>query len=121
MTTLVTTLTIVLLISLAINVGIIMYCRGAITRLLTISEELSDLKRMVDHFTEHITDVYNLDMFYGDETLHFLMQHATELNEQLNNFEYLYSLIEEENDLDDEEREETDSPGAPPPPEENSE
>ena len=115
MTNLEITLGIILLISLGINVGIIMYCRGAITRLLTISEEMSDLKRMIDQFANHVSDVYQLDMFYGDETLHFLMQHATELNEQLNNFEYLYSLIEEENDLDDNKPEETDSADETPP------
>tara|TARA_R100000008_G_C3587763_1_gene174086 strand:+ start:15531 stop:15893 length:363 start_codon:yes stop_codon:yes gene_type:complete len=115
MSTLEITLAIILLISISINVGIIMYCRGAITRLLAISEEVGDLKRMIDHFAEHITDVYNLDMFYGDETLQYLMQHAGELSEQLNSFEYLYSLIEEENDLDDNETEQTDSTDAPPP------
>ena len=36
-------------------------------------------------------------MFYGDETLKHLMDHATALDEQLQeNFHYIYSLTEEE-------------------------
>ena len=113
MTNLEITLGIILVISIGINLGIIMYCRGAITRLLAISEEMSDLKQMIDHFANHITDVYNLDMFYGDETLKFLMEHSTELSKELENFEYLYSLIEEEEELDDNKPEEIDSTDDP--------
>ena len=35
-------------------------------------------------------------MFYGDETLKNLVTHARSLDEQLDTFEYIFSLTEEE-------------------------
>jgi hypothetical protein len=35
-------------------------------------------------------------MFYGDQTLEMLMNHAVSFDEQLDTFEYVYSLTEEE-------------------------
>ena len=34
-------------------------------------------------------------MFYGDATLEHLLNHAVSFNEQLETFEYIYSLTEE--------------------------
>ena len=43
-----------------------------------------------------------MDTFYGDQTLQGLMDHARSFDEQLETFEYIYSLIEtEEPPLDD--------------------
>jgi hypothetical protein len=36
-------------------------------------------------------------MFYGDETLQSLVDHARSFDEQLETFEYLYSLVDDEN------------------------
>jgi hypothetical protein len=86
-----------LALSVGFNIFIFAYARSAITKLLTISEELGDLQQMINRFSSHVKDVYNLDMFYGDETLKYLMEHATALDEQLQeNFQYIYSLTEEE-------------------------
>ena len=44
-------------------------------------------------------------MFYGDETLAGLMEHAISFNEQLETFEYIYSLTtikeDEGNDINE--------------------
>tara|TARA_R110002020_G_scaffold5922_6_gene24389 strand:- start:464 stop:808 length:345 start_codon:yes stop_codon:yes gene_type:complete len=85
----------ILFISILFNVGVSMYARAAIVRLLSVSEELGDLKQMVDAFAKHIQSVYKLEMFYGDQTLQALMNHAVSFNEQLDTFEYIYSLTEE--------------------------
>ena len=85
----------ILLISIIFNVGIFIYARAAIVRLLSVSEELGDLQQMVDAFAKHIKSVYELDTFYGDQTLKALMNHAVSFNEQLDTFEYIYSLTEE--------------------------
>jgi hypothetical protein len=77
----------------------VVYTRGAITRLLSISEELGDFQQMVNAFARHLKAVYELDMFYGDETLQGLLEHAVSFNEQLDTFEYIYSLTEEEKEI----------------------
>ena len=82
-------------LSIALNIGIFVYTRAVITRLLFVSEELGDLQNMIDAFAKHIKSVYDLEMFYGDITLEHLLNHAVSFNEQLETFEYIYSLTEE--------------------------
>ena len=110
MTNLETIISIILTLSLILNVGLGLYVRTAIVKLLSISEEMYDFKEMVDSFAIHLERVYELDMFYGDETLGGLMEHARSFNEQLETFEYIYGLIEEDaenenTDADDAEEE----------------
>ncbi len=93
-------------ISILINLGVFAYARNVVSQLLSVSEELGDLKNMVDSFANHTTEVYGMEMFYGDQTLESLMDHARSLNEQLDTFEYIYSLTEEETD----EQPETETP-----------
>lgn len=96
MTNLEITLSIILLLSIAGNIALFAYARAAIVRLLSIAEELYDLKDMSDSLTEHLQSVYELEMFYGDETLGGLMEHARSFTEQQETFEYIYGLIEDD-------------------------
>jgi len=111
MTSLEITLAGILLLSILFNVGVFAYARSAIVRLLSVSEELGDLNQMVNSFARHLKAVYELDTFYGDQTLSHLLQHAISFNEQLETFEYIYSLTEDENleptDEETDEEEET--------------
>ena len=99
----------ILFLSITFNVIIFIYARGAVTRLLSVSEELGDLQTMIDNFAEHLKSVYELEMFYGDATLGRLMEHAVSFNKQLETFEYIYSLTEqqqiqtEDEEIDEEE------------------
>jgi len=100
----------ILTLSVVFNIFIFIYAREAIIKLVSISEELGDLQTMTDAFSNHVASVYSLEMFYGDATLQGLLQHAESFNEQLETFEYIYSLTEdtkvaEENDTADEEQE----------------
>ena len=94
-------LTLILTVSLLINIGLIAYVRSALTRLLFISDELGDLQDMVNGFANHVSDVYNLETFYGDQTLQSLMEHAVSFNEQLETFEVIYSLTSEDEDIEE--------------------
>ena len=85
----------VLFLSVTFNIGVFVYARAAITRLLFVSEELGDLQNMIDAFAKHVKSVYELEMFYGDTTLEHLLNHAVSFNEQLETFEHIYSLTEE--------------------------
>ncbi len=105
----------ILTLSVVLNMGLLAYARGALVRIVSVSEELGDLQRMVDSFAHHLKAVYELDSFYGDETLRRLLEHAISFNEQMDTFDYIISLTEnppeeeiEEatNDTNDEETEE---------------
>ena len=98
MTNLETTLSLILLFSLVGNIALFIYARAAIVRLVSIAEELFDLKDMSESLTQHLESVYELEMFYGDETLVGLMEHARSFTAQQQTFEYIYGLIEDEDD-----------------------
>jgi hypothetical protein len=85
----------ILTFSVILNIGLVVYVRGAIVRLLSVSEELGDLQQMINSFAIHLKTVYELDMFYGDETLASLLEHAVSFNEYMETFEHIYSLTEE--------------------------
>jgi len=104
-----------LILSIFINIGLIAYARAVVIRILSVSEELNDLQTMIGSFTTHLQTVYELDSFYGDETLRGLLEHAISLNEQMDTFDYIISLTEAdtpstEEGLDDDTTQEEESP-----------
>tara|TARA_R110000744_G_scaffold48602_2_gene106061 strand:- start:221 stop:553 length:333 start_codon:yes stop_codon:yes gene_type:complete len=98
MTRLEIVLSAILVVSVILNIGLFIYTRAVVIRLLAIADELWDLQQMIDSFAEHLNQVYELEMFYGDQTLENLLNHAISFNEQLETFEHIYTLTEEEND-----------------------
>tara|TARA_R110000824_G_scaffold15299_5_gene64484 strand:- start:2669 stop:3013 length:345 start_codon:yes stop_codon:yes gene_type:complete len=91
----------ILFVSIVFNIGIFVYARAAIARLLSVSEELGDLQQMVNSFAAHAKSVHELEMFYGDEALKYLVEHAVSFSEQLSTFEYIYSLTETETETEE--------------------
>ena len=81
-------------LSLIFNVVMFLYARKAISVLMTASEELGDLQQMIDSFSSHLASIYEMDMFYGDETLRGLMEHANSFVEQMETFNYVCQLSE---------------------------
>ena len=47
------------------------------------NDDLSVLHEMMLKFTGHVKSVYELEMFYGDQTLEGLLNHGTELIEKI--------------------------------------
>ena len=95
------TLSIITTVSVLLNIGLFLYLRGVLVRLLSISEEIGDLQDMTNSFASHLKNVYELETFYGDQTLANLLSHAVSYNEHLETFEYIYGLTE----LDEEQEE----------------
>ncbi len=84
-------------ISTILNIGLFLWLRGALSQLLSFSSEMEDLRDMTGAFSSHVSSVYGLESFYGDETLQGLMEHARSYKEQLDTFEYIYDLTNKEN------------------------
>jgi spore cortex formation protein SpoVR/YcgB (stage V sporulation) len=96
----------ILTLSVLLNVGVFVYARAAIGRLLFVSEELGDLQSMINAFAKHVKSVYELEMFYGDQTLEHLLNHAVSFNEQLETFEFIYALTEEQSEAEENQEDE---------------
>ena len=70
---------IALFVSLVLNTLLFWLTINQSKKLLIVSENMSDLLDMIDNYRDHLKKIYNLDAFYGDETLEFLMNHTRSL------------------------------------------
>ena len=93
MTTLEIVLFIVLLTSLVANFLAFWYFRKVLPGLIYTSQNLDDLTALVSNYRQHLKNVYEMEMFYGDETLKHLLSHTTSLSELLEDYEDVYSIV----------------------------
>lgn len=102
-------LIIALTVSITVNIFLFWFSREQSTRMIYVSENLDDLIYILTNYREHLKKIYTLDMFYGDETLGFLMEHtkavAEILDTQYSNVTNITDPLEV--DLDEENEEET--------------
>ena len=99
-------LSLILFLSLAINGVLFVYSRNVAQRLLLISDEIDDMRAAAASFAEHVKSVYELEMFYGDQTLQALMDHARLFREYMEEFDFIYIPDEEEADAETQQIEE---------------
>jgi hypothetical protein len=95
-------LSLLLVLSLGINVVLFIYSRNVTARLTMIADEIEDLRQAATSFASHVRSVYELEMFYGDQTLQALMDHAVAFRDYMEEFDYVYLLDEQEQDEDEE-------------------
>lgn len=89
-------LSLILMVSIIINIVLFVYSRNVTARLSMIADEIGDLRQAATSFASHVRDVYGLEMFYGDQTLQSLMDHAVAFREYMGEFDYVYLLDEQE-------------------------
>ena len=82
------------IISIAINVLLVVYLRQVLLKVVTASESASQIFTRLDAFNEHLSMVHEKPLFYGDETLQGLMEHAKSLYEFLSIYEDVYSFTQ---------------------------
>jgi len=100
---------IALLMSIAGNVFLFLFSREQSQRLSYFSQNLTDLVEMLVDYNSHLKKVYSLEMFYGDETLSYLLEHTRALSTMIEKdySEVLYLTaplevaIEEEEELEE--------------------
>ena len=65
-----------LLVSVVANVMLFRLAMWQSKDLTLVSDNIGDLVEIVENYRNHLRDVYQLDAFYGDETLESLMTHT---------------------------------------------
>lgn len=81
-----------LLTSVSANILAFYYIRVVLGKLLYVGENLGDLAQMVASYRNHLKTIYEMEMFYGDETLQHLIEHTKSLYEVLEEFEDIYEI-----------------------------
>ena len=89
-------LEIILGISVLINLFFAWYGYLLIRKVLFVSSNTTEVLYAVERYKQHIDGVYELETFYGDETLKSLLDHTKELSTFLTECENAYGLTESE-------------------------
>tara|TARA_A100001515_G_scaffold93525_1_gene74849 strand:- start:68 stop:376 length:309 start_codon:yes stop_codon:yes gene_type:complete len=90
--------TILFLVSFALNIVLVWYIRRLISQLYLFTDEVFKLEEHFEAFDEHLGGIYELEMFYGDDTLDGLIRHSKDLLSKVSQFRQSFSLEEEEED-----------------------
>ena len=88
--------------SLVAHGGALWYMINLLKQVKYYDEELTENITVINNFTNHLKSVYELETFYGDETLRHLLAHAEDLTSVFDQYQ-LYSDddITEEELIDD--------------------
>jgi|TARA_R110002020_G_scaffold424324_2_gene633491 hypothetical protein len=101
-----TTMFIVLItaiITLSIALGLsVWYIRGLVEIMYQTTKDVQLMEDKMVEFSKHLDNVYEMEMYYGDETLSQLIRHSKEVIDSINRFK---NLFEEKNDTTNEEKE----------------
>ena len=100
------TVSIICVVSILLNCFLIWYIREILTKLLFVSENQQDLSNALVSFSSHLNTIYELETFYGDETLAALIEHMKSVVDAVEEYESIYTLTEEEEEADATEEEE---------------
>lgn len=94
-----------LILSISINVFLAWYARKTLSNLMYLSSNLKDLSDVIGDFDKHLNVVHELERFYGDPTLGNLLNHSKDVCQELQKFESIFILLEEEPEQEDEDGE----------------
>ena len=94
-------LTIILIISVALNVFFVFYLRWLLKNFTFLSENIHNLLETTETFSNHLSVIYELETFYGDETLQNLLSHAKQVVDEIKVYKDIYTITSDEEQLED--------------------
>tara|TARA_R110002020_G_scaffold240411_9_gene453387 strand:+ start:1316 stop:1651 length:336 start_codon:yes stop_codon:yes gene_type:complete len=85
-------------VSLLANIFLVWYVVRLVRELVSVSSTLEELFVDIKSFSNHLKAIYELEMFYGDQTLENLLSHAKALTEEFIKYESVFDLTGETQD-----------------------
>ena len=70
------------------------YIRRLLVKVLFVSQNLTDLVDLLETYRNHLRKIYSMEMFHGDETIKFLIQHTNSLLDVLEDYSDVYLMTE---------------------------
>ena len=92
---------IILTLSIGLNVFFIFYIKWLLKNFAFLSDNIYNLLESVETFSNHLAGVYELETFYGDETLQNLLTHAKQVTEDIKVYKEIYTITNNEEELGD--------------------
>jgi len=78
------------------------FCYKLVFRLNFVSNNITELYGRLQEFDQHIDFIYELEMYYGDETLKNLIRHSRDLRNYMKKYKDVMELLEEEQIIEEE-------------------
>ncbi len=75
-----------LFLSVVINGLLAWYCKKLLNYLSIVGDDTKMLLFMLAEYEDHLKDVYNRELFYGEPVLESLMKHTTDTADTIENF-----------------------------------
>jgi predicted PurR-regulated permease PerM len=97
------TVIIILIISILLNIIFVWYIIKLLQEFKFISDDVDGILETVGDFSEHLERLYELELYYGDESLKSLIRHSKNVVEEIKEFETVISSIKKEETADEEE------------------
>ena len=92
----------VLVGSLIFNGVMFWYLQKLTQRLTFIYQNIGEVSEIITNYRVHLKSVYSMEMFYGDETLQYLMDHTRSISTLLEDFEDQEFFLEEFESVEEE-------------------
>lgn len=80
------TLSAIVVLLLVTNFILVWYCRKILSYFKATSSEFDRLLIVVAEYQEHLSKVYKMETFYGDSTLKSLLDHTSQVSNELETF-----------------------------------
>ena len=90
-----------LIISVVLNIFFAFYLRWLLKNFTFLSDNIYNLLETTQAFSDHLSAVYELETFYGDETLQNLLTHAKQVAGEIKQYREIYTLTHDEEELGD--------------------
>ena len=90
-----------LYLSILINLFLIWYTYQFVLENKRIEEDINLLFNSTEEFSQHLEGLYELEMYYGDENLHSLIEHSRDLLNQYVDIQEKYYDVEVDVELEE--------------------
>jgi len=84
------------MLSAIINLILFFYVRWLLKTVAAINQDVSAVSDVVQEFLEHLKAIYELETFYGDQTLKNLLIHSQDLVKDLEGIDLVLNTNEGE-------------------------
>tara|TARA_R100000008_G_C3496735_1_gene121550 strand:- start:370 stop:648 length:279 start_codon:yes stop_codon:yes gene_type:complete len=70
--------------------------RNLFTEIVERDEDVEEIFTSLSSYEEHLSSLYEMEMFYGDSTLQGLLEHSKQLVEQIDEYRQRHYFEEED-------------------------
>ena len=90
-----------LVMSFVLNVFLFFYLRWLLKNFTVLSDNVYSLFETIDAFSNHLSAIYEMETFYGDETLQNLLEHAKQVASEIDSYRDIYTITNDDEQIED--------------------